>query len=64
MSPFREALLAFGHGEWAFLDGAIVRVARAEPLQLCDTRQRMATKSGTKRAPAKSAAKKPTRRSK
>ena len=35
MSPYRAALIAFGHGEWAFVDGTIVRVARERPLQLC-----------------------------
>lgn len=34
MSPFREALLAGGHGEWAFVAGELVRVAREQPLQL------------------------------
>ena len=35
VSAFREALLAHGHGEWAFhADGRHVRVAREAPLQL------------------------------
>jgi hypothetical protein len=35
ISPFREALLVRGHGEWAFhADGRHVRVAREAPLQL------------------------------
>jgi hypothetical protein len=35
MSPFRQALLALGVGEWEFrADGCHVRVARLFPLQL------------------------------
>jgi hypothetical protein len=35
LSPFRQALLMRGHGEWAFhADGKHVRVAREAPLQL------------------------------
>ena len=35
ISPFRQALLMRGHGEWAFhADGKHVRVAREAPLQL------------------------------
>ena len=35
ISPFRQALLVRGHGEWAFHpDGKHVRVAREAPLHL------------------------------
>ena len=35
MSPFRQACVAAGMGEWGFsADGNHVRVARTQPLQL------------------------------